>query len=46
MDIYALSTIWNFFDLTWPQQSPAEKVLKFNVSYHDFVKKFFAKTSK
>ena len=28
-------------DLTWPQQPPAEKVLKFNMSFHDSVKKIF-----
>ena len=26
MEIYAWSTIWNFFDLTGPQQPPTEKV--------------------
>jgi hypothetical protein len=25
----------------WPQQPPAEKVLKFNMSFHDSVKTFF-----
>ena len=24
--IYAWSTIWNFFDLTWPQRPPSERV--------------------
>ena len=36
-EIYALSNIWNFFDLTWPQQPLTEKVLKFNMSFHDSV---------
>ena len=30
-----------FFDITWPQQPPAEKMLKFNISFHDSVKKIF-----
>ena len=30
----------------WPQQPPTEKVLKFNMSFHDFVKNIFFKTSK
>ena len=34
-------------DIGWPQQPLTEKVLKFNMSFHDFVKKnFFFKTSK
>ena len=45
--IYAWSTIWNFFDLTQPQRPPTEKVLKFNMSFHDFVEiSFFFKSSK
>ena len=31
----------NFFDLTWPQRAPTEKKLKFNMSFHDSVKKYF-----
>ena len=37
--IYAWSTISNFFDLTRPQRPPTEKVPKFNMSFHDSVKK-------
>jgi hypothetical protein len=37
----------NFFDLTQPQQPPTEKMLKFDMSFHDSVKKIFSfKTSK
>ena len=43
VEIYAWSTIWNFFDLTRPQHPPTEKVLKFNISFHDSVKFFFSK---
>ena len=38
VEVYAWSTIWNFFDLTQPQRPPTEKVLKFNMSFHDSVK--------
>ena len=41
VNIYAWSTIWNFFDLTWPQQPPTEKLLKFIMSFHDSVKNVF-----
>ena len=41
VEIYAWSTIWNFFDLMWPQWPQTEKVLKFNMSYHDSVKFLF-----
>ena len=30
-----------FFDLMWPQQPPTEKVLKFNMIFHDSTKKYF-----
>ena len=33
-------------NLGWPHQPPTEKVLKFNISFHDSVKKVFSKTSK
>ena len=46
VEIYAWLTIWNFFDLMWPQRPPTENVLKFNMSFHDFVKTIFFKTSK
>ena len=42
---YAWSTIWNFIDLMLPQRPLTEKVLKFNMSFHDSVN-FFFKTSK
>ena len=35
------SIIWNFSDLTQPQQPPTEKVLKSNMSFHDSFKRFF-----
>ena len=35
----------NFFDLTQPLRPPTEKVLKFNMSFHDSVKIFFFKNS-
>ena len=38
MEIYAWSIIWN---LTHPQRPPTEKVLKFNISFDDSVKRFF-----
>jgi hypothetical protein len=28
-------------DIGWPQQHPTEKVLKFNMIYHDYTQKFF-----
>ena len=31
----------NFFDLTRPKHPPKEKVLEFNISFHDSVKKIF-----
>ena len=43
VEVYASSTIWNFFDLTQPQRPPTELVLKFNMSLHDPVKKFFSR---
>ena len=46
MGIYAWSTIWNFFDLTQPQRPSKEMVLKFNMSFHDFVNYFFFQKSK
>ena len=42
MEIYAWSTIWNFYDLTRPQLPLTEKLLKFNMSFHDSVI-FFSK---
>ena len=41
VEVYAWSTIWNFFDFTWPQWPLTEKVLKFNMSFHDSVKNVF-----
>ena len=41
VEIYAWSIIWNFFDLTQPQWPLTEKVLKFNMSFDDSVKRFF-----
>ncbi len=41
VEIYAWSTILNFFDLTQPQWPPTEKVQKFKMSFHDSVKKLF-----
>ena len=46
VEIYALSTIWNFFDLMQPQGPLTEKVVKFNMGFHDSVKKKIFKTSK
>ena len=40
------SIIWNFFDLTHPQRPPTEKVLKFNISFDDSVKRFFFQNNK
>ena len=28
-------------NIGWPQQPPTEKMLKFNMGFHDSVKKFF-----
>jgi len=46
VEICAWSTIWNFFDLMRPQRPPPEKVLKFNMSFNDSVKKFFFQNTK
>ena len=46
VEIYAWTIIWIFFDPTQPQQPLTEKVLKFNTSFDDSVKRFFFKTSK
>ena len=37
VDIYARSTIWKNFVLTKPQRPRTEKVLEFNMSFHDSV---------
>jgi hypothetical protein len=43
-EVYAWSIILTFFDLTQPQRPLTEKELKFNMSFHDSVKKnFFSK---
>ena len=39
LEIYAWLTIWNYFDLMQPQRPPTEKLLKFNMSFHDSVEK-------
>ena len=41
VEFYAWSTIWNFFDITWPQRPLREKMLKFNMSLHDFFRDLF-----
>ena len=45
MEIYIWSIIWKKIDLTHPQWPPTKKSAKFNMSFHDFVKKFVFKTS-
>ena len=46
VEIYDWFIIWNFFDLMRPQWPPTEKVLKFNMSFHDSVNfSFLFKTS-
>ena len=35
--------IWNFFDHTQPQRPPTKKVLKFNMSFIDSVKRWWSK---
>ena len=46
LGIWVSSTSFQKSNIGWPQQPPTEKVLKFNMSFHDSVKKVFSKTSK
>ena len=40
-DIWVLSTSSQKSNISWPQQPPIEKVLKFNMTIHDSTKKIF-----
>ena len=39
LEIWVLSTSFQKSDIGWPQQPPTEKVLKFNVIFHDSINK-------
>ena len=39
LEIWVLSTSFQKSDIGWPQQPPTEKVLKFDVIFHDSIKK-------
>ena len=41
LDIWVSSTSFQTSDIGWPQQPPTEKVLKFNMIFHDSTKKYF-----
>ena len=41
VDICVSSTSFQKNDIGWPQQPPTEKVLKFNMIFHDSTKKLF-----
>ena len=41
LDFCVLSTSFQKNDTGWPQQPPTEKVLKFNMIFHDSTKTFF-----
>jgi hypothetical protein len=44
LEICVLSTSFQKNDIGWPQQPPTEKVLKFNIIFHDSTpKKLFSK---
>ena len=40
-DICVSSTSFQKNDISWPQQAPTEKVLKFNIIFHDSTQKIF-----
>ena len=47
LPICVSSTSFQKSSIGWPQQPPTEKVLKFNLIFHDSTKKYiFSKTSK
>ena len=46
LGIWVSSTSFQKSNKDWPQQPPTEKVLKFNMSFHDSVKTFFFQNSK
>ena len=39
LEISVSATIFQKSDIGWPQQPPREKVLKFNLIFHDSIKK-------
>ena len=41
LDICISSTSFQKNDIGWPQQPPTEKVLKFNLIFHDYTQKLF-----
>ena len=41
LDIWVSWTSFQKSNISWPQQPPTEKVLKFNMIFHDSTKKFF-----
>ena len=41
LEICVSSTNFQKNDFGWPQQPPTEKVLKFNMIFHDYTQKFF-----
>ena len=43
MENYAWPTIWDFFDRSLYSLQQRQQVLKFNMSFHDSVKKNFSK---
>ena len=45
-DISVSSTTFQKRNIHWPQQPPTEKVLKFNLMFHDSIKTIFFKPSK
>ena len=40
-DIWFLSNSFQKSNIVWPQQPPTEKVLKFNMIFHDYTQKLF-----
>ena len=46
LGIWVSSTSFSKSNIGWPQQHPTEKVLKFNMGFHDSVKIFFFQNTK